>query len=195
MVKHESKKCTGSAFGIAKGGLCRRSQLRWGGRPPPWWGGRPLPLHGGFQCWQELLMHGGLTLQNRQQGGRERGQERGSGQRSDVYGSSPLSLHSIYVLQVLGRLSVQRRPMKINVCKACADLEIARTSSICGVPMQEIKAGWFMAFYCTSWPLLTFPSLRNDRSCNLDFYCVVCQPPPHPLPSLFLLSWVNLLWV
>jgi len=30
-----------------------------------------------------------------------------------------------------------------------------------------------------------FSSLRNGRSCNLDFYCAVCQPSPHP-PSSFL---------
>lgn len=111
---------------MAKGGLCRRSQPRWGGRPPLWWGGRPLPLHGGFQCWQELLMHGGLTLHNSRQGGRKGGQERGSGRRSGVYSSSPLSLNSICVLQVLERLSVQHRPMKIYACKACVDLKIAR---------------------------------------------------------------------
>lgn len=81
-----------------------------------------------------------------------------------------------------------------HTCKTCAYLEIARNSPLPRAPIQEIKAGWFMAFYCTSWPLLMFSSLRNGKSCDLDFYCAVHQPSPQP-PSLFFLSWVNLLWV
>lgn len=77
-----------------------------------------------------------------------------------------------------------------HACKTCVYLETARTSSVCRVPIQEIKAGWFMAFYCTSWPLLMFSSLRNGRSCNLDFYCAVCQPSPHPR-SLFLFPFLG----
>lgn len=147
---------------------------------------RPLTSREGVStACRELMMHGRLTLQNSQHRGK------GAGGRSSTYSFSPFGLSSIHSLCMFWNYSTWRNN---HTCKTCAYLEIARNSSLCSARIQEIKAGWFMAFYCTSWPLLMFSSLRNGKSCSLDFYCAVHQPSPQP-PSLFFLSWVNLLGV
>lgn len=163
-----------SAFGIAKSyGFAQGLSLLGRGFPPlveSWW------------CME------GWRCKTAGAGGRE--QEEGV-----VYIAFHLLISLQFTLCACFEITLCKTTWRNNhTCKTCVYLEIARNSSLCRAHIQEIKVGWFMAFYCTSWPLLMFSSLRNGKSCNLDFYCAVHQPSPQP-PSFFFLSWENLLWV